>query len=111
MLNTIGKLAGGALAVALAMSIINAKPTPEDPRYAQILQCEVALKAKMADPESVVFPNFLLRPGDYHRGENNAFEPMETFQFRAKNEYGAMTRYGAYCAYGLDGRLAAADIE
>lgn len=111
MMATFGKLFVGGLAVWLVAPLVAPQPAPTDPRYAQIVQCEVAIRAKLVDPAGAQMPNFLLRPGSFTRSENNAFEPIETFDFTAKNEAGGMSRYGAYCAYGLDGRLAAADIE
>ena len=111
MMATLGKLFVGGLLVWMVAPFVSPQPVPTDPRYAQIVQCEVAIKSRLADPSSAQMPNFLLKPGAFTRSENNAFEPIETFDFTAKNEYGAMTQRGAYCAYGLDGRLAAADIE
>lgn len=111
MFATFGKILAGGFVFSVIFSMMTAHAPPDDPRYTQIVQCEVAIKARLDDPASAQMPNFLLRPGSFTRGENNAFEPIETFDFSAKNANGAMTRYGAYCAYGLDGRVAAADIE
>lgn len=111
MIPTVGKLLAGGLAFALVLSLYTAHPHPTDPRHAQIVSCEIAIKARLADPDSAQMPNYLATPAAFTHGENNAFEPIETFEFRAKNEYGAMTQYGGYCAYNEAGRLMAADIE
>ena len=84
---------------------------PADPRHAQIAACIVAIRGQLNDPRRAEFPNYLIEPTAFQRDENNAFEPIETFAFRAPNLFGGMVRANAYCAYDQTGALAVADIE
>lgn len=107
MFAMIGKTVAGLMVGAAFLTLFTAagpQPAP-DLRHAQIVSCEIALRQQLDDPNDVIFPNFLITPAAYTRGENNAFETIETFEFRARNEY------GGYCAYDDAGKLAAADIE
>lgn len=76
----------------------------QDTRRDQIEACQRAIRQQ--EPRAQ-FLDVTLNPGRYVRGENNAFEPIETFPFAVAGE-GVL---GAYCAYDEAGRLAAADIE
>lgn len=113
MFAMIGKTIAGLMVGAAFLTLFAAAGTrPEpDPRHAQIVSCEIALRQQLDDPNDVIFPNFLTTPAAFTRGENNAFETIETFEFRARNQYNAMTRYGGYCVYDAAGKLVAADIE
>lgn len=78
-----------------------------DPRRDQIAACQAAIKTRIGPGPLVTFPSYADSPERFTRGENNAFEPIETFPFAVRGQ----GVFGAYCAYGADGRLAAADIE
>ena len=102
-----------SLCAFLGLAILwpHGQAAPADPRYAQIVACIVAIRAQLNDPQRADFPNYLIDPAAFQRDENNAFEPIETFAFRAPNLFGGMVRANAYCAYDGTGALAVADIE
>lgn len=70
----------------------------------QIEQCQRAIR--LQEPRAQ-FLDYKMNRARYVRGENNAFEPIETFPFAVPG-VGVL---GAYCAYDEAGRLTAADIE
>lgn len=108
-----GAFALKALAAFTGLAILwpHGNAAPADPRHSQIVACIVAIRAQLNDPNRAEFPNYLIDPAAFQRDENNAFEPIETFTFRAPNLFGGMVRANAYCAYDEAGGLAVADIE
>lgn len=88
---------------ALAVSC-HSPASSHDPRRVQIEACQTALRGQ--EP-TARFLDYDMNRTRYVRGENNAFEPIETFPFLVPGD-GVL---GAYCAYDKHGKLAAADIE